>query len=66
MVNKKKNDKEVKPDPVVRQYVLTLFLFLLPLLVIAFTQELITKWVLFFYEAVLLANFIRDKMEIEA
>jgi len=66
MVNKTKDTKKVKADPVVRQYVLTLFLFLLPLLVIAFTQELITKWVLFFYEAVLLANFIRDKLGVEA
>ena len=66
MVKKEKDNKKAKQDPVVRQYELTLFLFLLPLLVIAFTQELITKWVLFFYEAVLLANFIRDKLEIDA
>jgi len=66
MVKKLKDKKKVKKDPVLRQYVLTLFLFLLPLLVIAFTQELITKWTLFFYEAVLLANFIRDKMELDA
>ena len=60
---KVKNNKKVETDPVKRQYMLTLFLLLVPVLIIAFTNELITKILLFFYEGVLLANFIRDKLE---
>jgi len=59
------NKKKVKSDPVLRQYMLTLFLFLLPILVIAFTQELMTKILLLCYEGVLLSNFIRDKLNID-
>jgi len=44
-----------------RKVILTLFIFLLPILIIAFTEELITKILLFFYEAVLLRNFVIDK-----
>lgn len=44
-----------------RKIALTLFLFLLPALVIAYTQEFITKLLLFCYLGVLLINFIRDK-----
>jgi len=61
--DKIKDNKKVKADPVTRQYMLTLFLLLVPILIIAFTQELITKVLLFFYEGVLLANFIRDKLD---
>jgi len=59
------NKKKVKVDPVFRKYILTLFLFLLPILVIAFTQELMTKIFLLCYEGVLLANFIRDKLNVD-
>jgi len=44
-----------------RKVILTLFILLLPILIMAFTEELITKILLFFYEAVLLRNFIIDK-----
>ena len=44
-----------------KKTVLTLFLFLLPVLVMAYTQEFFTKLLLFFYLGVLLVNFIRDK-----
>jgi len=65
MANKKINKDKArskKTNPKVRKIILTLFLFLLPLLVIAFTEELMTKILLFFYEGVLLQNFIRDKI----
>ena len=41
--------------------ILTLFLFLLPILILAYTPDIITKWLLFFYLAVLLKNFIDDR-----
>jgi hypothetical protein len=47
-------------DPKTKKTILTLFLFLLPLLVIGLTNELLTKWLLFFYIGVLLKNFIDD------
>jgi len=62
MVNKKivKKEEVKTSNPKVKKTMLTLFLFLLPLLVIAFTQEFVTKVLLFFYEAILLKNFIED------
>ena len=50
-----------KVDTTEKKTVLTLFLFLLPVLVMAYTQEFFTKLLLFFYLGVLLVNFIRDK-----
>jgi hypothetical protein len=41
--------------------VLTLFLFLLPILLMAYSNDFITKIALFFYEAVLLQNYIMDR-----
>ena len=64
---KKKHEIEIieedtkKVDPKAKKTILTLFLFLLPMVIIAFTNELFTKWLLFFYLAVLLKNFIDDK-----
>jgi hypothetical protein len=66
---KKKQDIEIIDEketktPVnnkMRKSMVTLFLFLTPLLVLAYTQEFITKCLLFFYLAVLLKNFIDDK-----
>jgi hypothetical protein len=66
---KKKQDIEIIDEketktPVnnkMRKLMVTLFLFLTPLLVLAYTQEFITKCLLFFYLAVLLKNFIDDK-----
>ena len=52
--NKKDNTKDKKT-------VLTLFLFLLPVLIMAYTQEFVTKFLLFCYLGILLVNFIRDK-----
>lgn len=62
MVKEKRKDNKAKADPIVKQYMLTLFIFLLPLLIIAFTEEFITKILLFCYEGILLSNFIRDKL----
>jgi len=50
----------LKPKKVDRT-ILTTFLFIMPLLIIAYTTDFFTKVLLFFYEAVLLYNFIRDK-----
>lgn len=44
-----------------KKIVLTLFLFLLPVVIMAYTQEFFTKFLLFCYLGVLLVNFIRDK-----
>jgi hypothetical protein len=70
MAKKSKQDIEIieeenkkQMDPKAKKTILTLFLFLLPLLVIAFTNELFTKWMLFFYLAVLLKNFIDSRNE---
>ena len=60
-------DEKVKNEvnPTIKKTILTLFLFLLPLVVMAFTQEMITKILLFCYLAVLLGNFISDKFSVE-
>ena len=55
------DNKKDKDNGSARKTVLTLFLFVLPMLVIAYTNEFITKALLFCYLAVLLSNFIRDK-----
>jgi len=68
MVKKQTNkniDLQRKDMNTSKKVVLTLFLLLLPVLIISFTQELMTKGLLFFYEAVLLRNFIIDKMKPE-
>ena len=58
--------KESRSNGKLKKSILTLFLFLLPLLVIAYTNEFITKILLFFYLAVLLNNFIRDSVGSES
>ena len=55
-------DDLAEKDKVYRQKeVLTLFLFLMPLLLIAYSSEFVVKIGLFFYEAVLLRNYIMDQ-----
>lgn len=68
MVKKAKQEIEIieevnngKDNNASKKVVLTLFLFLVPALVMAYTQEFFTKFLLFFYLGVLLTNFIRDK-----
>ena len=61
-INKKNEDNSIDMAKAKKE-MLTLFLFLLPILLIAFTEELITKVLLFFFEAVLLRNFIADKVQ---
>ena len=51
----KTNTKETQKE------VLTLFLFLFPLLLMAYTNDFIVKAGLFIYEAVLLRNYIMDQ-----
>jgi len=52
----------VKADESPRQKeVLTLFLFLMPLLLMAYSSDMIIKIGLFIYEAILLRNYIMDQ-----
>lgn len=55
------SDEKKKSSRPMQKEVLTLFLFLLPILLMAYTQEMFTKIALFFYEAVLLQNYIVDQ-----
>ena len=61
----KSNKEKDNINPKTKKMILTLFLFLLPLLILAFTKEFVTKVLLFFYLAVLLKNFISDKTKPE-
>ena len=63
ILEEKEDSKEKKVDPKAKKTILTLFLFLLPILIMAYTPDYITKWLLFFYLAVLLKNFIDSKNE---
>jgi hypothetical protein len=55
------SDKKSSFSKPIQKDVLTLFLFLVPILLMAYTQEIFTKIGLFFYEAVLLQNYITDQ-----
>lgn len=52
---------DIAKDKPKQKAVLTLFLFLLPILLMAYTNDFIVKIALFFYEAVLLQNYIMDR-----
>jgi len=52
-------------DQAKRKPVLTIFLFLMPILLLAYTSDFITKIALFFYEAVLLENYIMDRYRLK-
>lgn len=54
-------NKQVK-NAANRKIALNLFLFVMPLLVLVYSQDILTKVLLGFYEIVLLYNFIRDKV----
>ena len=61
-MEKDKSNKveEKKANPKSKKTILTLFLFLLPSLMMAYTSDPIMKIGLFFYLAVILKNFIED------
>jgi hypothetical protein len=55
------NENKEKTESREKKPVLTLFLFLTPILLMAYTPDVITKWLLFCYLAILLKNFIDDQ-----
>jgi hypothetical protein len=63
MVTKNKEDKKSKKPVKKNQAILTVFILLFPVLLLAMTG-MVADWVLkislFFYEAILLKNFIDD------
>jgi hypothetical protein len=65
IIEEESENTKKQPNGTLRKTTMTLFLFLVPLLILAYTQDFITKCLLFFYLAVLLKNFISDKMQSE-
>jgi hypothetical protein len=56
------SDKEIAADKKPKQKaVLTLFLLLFPILLLAYSPDFIVKLGLFCYEAILLQNYIMDR-----